>query len=99
MAEGVRALAVLVSQRHRDEPWMAYDVGAAWAAGIPVVPIIVGRWTVELPDLLGPYQRVAWSGNGEAATAELLKLLHLEPWCIPVEKAAKKAAKPRKKDA
>ena len=56
-------MVVLVSQAHKDDPWMAHDVGAAWAAGIPVVPVLVGKWDSEPPNILAPYQRIQWDSS------------------------------------
>jgi hypothetical protein len=79
-SENARALVVLVSQAHKDEPWIAHDVGAAWASGIPVVPVLIGKWDSEPPNILAPYQRINWDRQREKLVHELVVQLGLTPW-------------------
>ena len=74
-----RALVALVSESTRDNPWLAYDTGAAWAADIPVVPVLIGAWTMEPPDILAPYQRLNWEAQHERLVNDLVGMLDLTP--------------------
>lgn len=78
-AEDARALVVMISQATKDDPWIAYDVGAAWATSIPVVPVLVGKWDAEPPNILSPYQRLSWDEQQERIVGELVELLDLTP--------------------
>ncbi len=78
-AEDGRALVILISEATRNDPWMAYDIGAAWALGIPVVPVLIGTWDTEPPNILAPYQRLYWDDNQEGVLEELTSLLGPAP--------------------
>jgi hypothetical protein len=93
-AESARALVVMIGQATGNDPWLAYDTGAAWAAGIPVVPVLVGKWTGEPPDILAPYQRLSWDAQQERLVNDLVELLDLTPWSA-VATAQKAARRPR----
>jgi hypothetical protein len=79
-SQDARALVVVMSQAHKDDPWIAHDIGAAWAEGIPVVPVLVGKWDKEPPNILAPYQRIIWDKQREKLVNELVAQLGLTPW-------------------
>ena len=79
-SQDARALVVMISQAHKDDPWIAHDIGAAWAEGIPVVPVLVGKWDSEPPNILAPYQRILWDKQREKLVNELVVELGLTPW-------------------
>ena len=78
-AEEGRALIIMISQTTQKDSWLAYDVGSAWAIGRPVVPILLGEWDTEPPNILAPYQRLYWDDGQEKIINELVELLGPEP--------------------
>ena len=82
-AEDARALVVMISPQTQHDPWVAYDIGVAWASGIPVVPVLIGKWDAEPPNILAPYQRLNWETQRERLVTELVELLDLTPWSLP----------------
>jgi hypothetical protein len=78
-AEDVRALVVLMDQVTQNDPWIVYDVGAGWASGIPVVPILIGEWKTKRLDIIAPYQWLRWEELQENAVTELMAFLDLVP--------------------
>jgi hypothetical protein len=85
----------MISPQTQHDPWVAYDIGVAWASGIPVVPVLIGKWDAEPPNILAPYQRLSWETQRDRLVTELVELLDLTPWSLPaVADGAEPAAPP-----
>ncbi len=64
-----RVVVLIVSARSLASQWVNYEIGSAIAAGIPVIPVLIGD-VVSLPRHLRQVQLVDARGLDEAGTGE-----------------------------